>query len=534
MNDLELQALWQAQPRELPTAFSPAELAPRGAGVELVTLTSAFEEERLSRRVRTASVRATFALTVSAMLLLATALLHAGWLAGLALVGLAVLVWQARRAMLDDRALTALRGLRERPGASAPVLLPLAAFAAVMLALLAGVVIFQKQAARRPALALAAALEVCREGATSERVSDDTAAACRRVLDQGALHPEALPAIHDVLERYDCQPHWDGLEALATARNPLVLPAWDALPAACQRRYTPDQVNAASLRAWRQAAARACASALDGGAGDAALRSCESYALVACVAVGHRAPGAVDDLQAEPTLASFFAARARTGAPPWRCPNGAVLAPTPELSFTTPAWPDALRTVLQAWMNGDEARAAQLLEAADVPPGTREDFTREFDAVRKQYAYARERLTAGADAPVDTDTVVRAALDADARFLFRGEPSSEQLRALAQFPRSPRVQLANALGASEYARGKRLADQKDFRGACLAWKHGLQFSRSSLDLLKAATNVCTARARRTLEDAQTCEDLKRVFDYAVDGDGLAEEAQARLAAGSCP
>ena len=36
-----------------------------------------------------------------------------------------------------------------------------------------------------------------------------------------------------------------------------------------------------------------------------------------------------------------------------------------------------------------------------------------------------------------------------------------------------------------------------------------------------------------LDDAQTCDELKRVFDFAVDGDGFAEEAQARLAEGGC-
>jgi hypothetical protein len=224
---------------------------------------------------------------------------------------------------------------------------------------------------------------------------------------------------------------------------------------------------------------------------------------------------------------------------PWVCPRWVGLRARParqadDQPFSSAAWPEALQPALQAWMNGDEAGAMRAFEAATVPHPVREAFARDFGAVRQAYAEARSRLAAGADAPADTAATVRAALDADARFLVRGEPSPEQLRSLAKYERAPRVQLSRAMGAAEYQRGRRLADQKNFRHACLAWKAGAAFTRADLDLLKALTQVCTPMARRKLDDAQGCAELREVLDFAVDGDGLADRARARLAADRCP
>ena len=537
MNDAELQSLWQAQPQGLPVAFTPAELERRAASAgELLAPTSAFEEARLSRRVAAASLRATLALASCALLLAGAVLLRAAWLAGLATGALVVLAWQARRAVLDNRALTALQCLRERPRASSPTLRPFAALAAVALALLMGVVAVQNKKAQRAALARQAALAACQAGAKSAHVSDETADACQEVLDAGVLQPEATRALHDVIERHDCQAPLASLAALTSASDVEAAGlAWSALPPACQRRFEPRRPGEEVLLALGNASRPACAAALAEGKDEGVVRACEPYALVACRAPALDRPRAGDtfDFRRDALLVRFLTARDRVGAPAWRCPHRIEPERPPATPFAFAAWPEALQPVLDAWMDGAEERAEALLESAEVPADVRADFTREFTDVRKQYASARASLSRSSDAPEDTARLVRAALDADARLLFRGEPSPEQLRSLGKYVQSPRVQLSRALASAEYERGIELADRKDFRRACLAWKRGLHFSFANVDLLRAATNVCTARARKSLDAAQTCDELREVLDYAVDGDGLAREARERLAAAGC-
>jgi hypothetical protein len=90
------------------------------------------------------------------------------------------------------------------------------------------------------------------------------------------------------------------------------------------------------------------------------------------------------------------------------------------------------------------------------------------------------------------------------------------------------------MSSDTYDEGKELADLKDFRGACRLWKLGASFSRSNVDLLKALTNVCTRKAQEQYENAQTCNELARVLDFAVDGDGVAERVASLRSLKACP
>lgn len=530
MKDLELQAAWQAQPRELPAAFTPDELSKRGPAVELVTMTSAFEEERLSRRLHVASMRASFSLALGTLLLGGAAVLHAVWLVLFGVASFVVTGWLALRVLSDGRALVAVRALRERPGDARPAVLPLTALVSVTVLAMVALVLVLFRGERPP---VEASLTTC---LAPGPVSDAQADACRRVLAEGTLHPDGLAAIHDVIERHDCQAPLDALDELISVGDlDAASVAWGKLALSCQRRFEPHRPSEATLFSLAASSRRTCVAALDGGTDEAMLRACEPYALVACRAPVIEFPRAGDtfDFRRDPVLASFLAARQRSGAPAWRCPGAVIPGPPPETTFASPAWSAALQPVLQAWMNGYQGRAEQLLETAEVSPEEREAFTRDFTAVRDAYDAARERLAEGIDAPADTESLVRAALDADARFLFHHAPTDAERQLLHKQARSAYVSTSKAMGDLAYARGKRFAELKDFRRACAEWKRGFTFTRGHLDLLKALTNVCTQRARRTLDDARTCDELREVFDFAVDGDGLADQAQTRLDEASC-
>lgn len=544
MNDLELQALWQEQPRELPSAFSPAELEGRSPSQTALTVTSSeFEEARLAARARVLGNRVGGALTLGVMVLLVSAVLDGAWLGVLAVLGsFGVAAWNGPRLLATWRALSTVRLLRERPASAlTSSFSPLLALGTVVLLVVLAAFSVLRRPPPRPGPPLPSPTEeeqwvsLCGEAAQEAHPSEADAEACERALESAFLHPEAIATARAVLERHACDVGLAHLSERMLANDlDAAIAAWAALPLSCQARFHPKRPSEEALAALAKAPREACLTALEGGGDAGALRACESYAFVACLAPTLEMPRPGDhfDFQHDRVLARFFEARARTGAPAWECP-GATPRPL-ELPFASPAWPEALQPVLTAWVNGDEQRAAERLAKADVPKDVRADFIRAFTASREAVAAARAALDENADAPARAEGAVRRALDVDARFLFRGEPTEEQLRALGPLAQSPRARLANDLGGAYYRHGRASADRKDLRAACLDWKRGLAFTHGHLDLLKAVTNVCTPMARRRLEDADGCAEVRSVFDFAVDGDGLAEEARARLEADRCP
>jgi hypothetical protein len=80
--------------------------------------------------------------------------------------------------------------------------------------------------------------------------------------------------------------------------------------------------------------------------------------------------------------------------------------------------------------------------------------------------------------------------------------------------------------------GKRAFDQSDFRKACAYWRRGHAYYGGNPDLPKAR-RFCSEIARKNLDTALTCEGLVRVLDYAMDGDGIKEVANAKKVEMKC-
>ena len=96
-----------------------------------------------------------------------------------------------------------------------------------------------------------------------------------------------------------------------------------------------------------------------------------------------------------------------------------------------------------------------------------------------------------------------------------------------------RRSIENVMSSKAYEQGVALSDRRDFRAACSKWKLGARFSRANIDLLKALTNVCTRSAAAAFDRAQTCDELKRVRDFAVDGDGFGQKVDESLVEQGC-
>jgi hypothetical protein len=111
--------------------------------------------------------------------------------------------------------------------------------------------------------------------------------------------------------------------------------------------------------------------------------------------------------------------------------------------------------------------------------------------------------------------------------------ADDRKREIAKRASFVRRNIVDVMSKNSYEKGKALADRKDFRAACRYWKLGLDFTRANLDLLKAATNVCTPKATAAFDSAQTCEQLKAALDFSIDGDGNKEKITEAMTEQGC-
>jgi pSer/pThr/pTyr-binding forkhead associated (FHA) protein/tetratricopeptide (TPR) repeat protein len=88
------------------------------------------------------------------------------------------------------------------------------------------------------------------------------------------------------------------------------------------------------------------------------------------------------------------------------------------------------------------------------------------------------------------------------------------------------------IAAKAYERGRIWADREDFRRACKVWKLGFSFFAGN-PTLNRAVGVCSTQGSQALNNAGSCEDLGRVLEFAVKGDGLEERVAAKKTEFQC-
>jgi ABC transport system ATP-binding/permease protein len=98
----------------------------------------------------------------------------------------------------------------------------------------------------------------------------------------------------------------------------------------------------------------------------------------------------------------------------------------------------------------------------------------------------------------------------------------------SQFRRGIQTDIA----AKAYERGKFYAEREDKRKGCKLIKIGFAFFKGNTELNKAAA-VCSGLAARAVDGAQSCEELDKALDFAVDGDGMKERAVEMKAQMKC-
>lgn len=375
-------------------------------------------------------------------------------------------------------------------------------------------------------------LAECRTFASPEAGSPDWARAeeaCVRPLELSVADREATTLLKRISTLRACEANFNaGVDAEARRETEAAVEAYARLTTDCEvylLRALP-RVRALLPTALARATDRC------GGSG-----VCEELARLECQR---------GSLEGDPRYAAFLAQR-----PGWACPEWVAFRPPPVAGNAVPR-----RELVRARF-ADQAIAEAVVRylEGDIT-GARDGLTAVLKDPARQTAHAQARALGddlqvlsrlllqvsfelNNDAPrwqlVERDA--RAALELDARVLLQGDAtrlSSDELsRALRELESAPRRELVREVSRAAYEHGKHFADRKDFRASCRVWKVGAAFSRADLDLLKALTNVCTRKAVSALDEAHTCEQLRVVLDFAVDGDGVRERAEEALEKSGC-
>ncbi|MFZ5440206.1 MAG: FHA domain-containing protein [Myxococcota bacterium] len=423
-----------------------------------------------------------------------------------------------------------------------------------------------------PATAIEEMLAACRTYSSSEQGAPDWAAAlasCNKVLELEPIHAEANSLIKRISVLKVCEENVNkAKELLAAGAQEEALEWYAKLGKDCES-YLLRTLAAAKepVAEVKKKAAADCKLYATNARWEFAYKRCELYSRLACQTMDDKElyPPALMKLKLDGPLnpktdwrpsdtlyINFLKAREKMkpGEPPWRCPEIPAFRPPPpppdptrlakeELAKRYPE-PEMGRALVLYFEGkfpeapvplqklGEKVEKAQYHEAAralllDInnainlyENGTAEINNEKLDKAEVSFSKALvvdEKLVLGDKA---------AKLTAD-----------EKKRELEKRASFVRKNVVDTMGRTCYERGKSLADRKDFRAACKVWKIGLTFNRAHIDLLRAASNVCTARAKEAWERAETCAQLQQVLDFAVDGDGFKEKVADQMQQNEC-
>ncbi len=388
-------------------------------------------------------------------------------------------------------------------------------------------------------------LAECRTFSNSDVGDPDWArarAACARAVSIDPIHREANELMKRIAVLSECEHHFETGRAFAsTGRDEDALASFEKVGGACEGYLLRARAEArGTVAAVKQRAGADCVAYAKARKWDVARPRCELFARLACHS------GALE--AGAPAVKAFEQVRAATQAPAWQCPDVPVLEqPRAPPDPTAEARANLPRRYAEA-----ELGRALVLYFEGSTPQARLAVQRVLENMNKAAAHAdARRLLADLDAVSALEKQGTAALQAEklerAALAFKAAlelderlvvgavvDPTERARLLRLRESRLRRETTLTMGRAAYDQGRQLADRKDFRAACGAWKVGLTFSRANLDLLKAVTNVCTRRAAETYERAQSCEELKAALDYAVEGDGFAEKINESLVEQGCP
>ncbi len=392
--------------------------------------------------------------------------------------------------------------------------------------------------------------------------------ACQKAIELEPISQEANQLLSRIAVLQECEQNYEGgRELLAAGRLEGALARFEKVGKGCETYLLRSVADAApAAREVEKIAASDCLAYTARSNWKVALPRCELYARLSCqrrdwneftppalmrLKLDGTLNPKIDWRPSDPVLVSFFKAREKAGPSGlWVCPDlVAFRAPPAPPDPSRLAWDELSRRyqdpelgrALVLYFRGDFHSAPVLLQKVgeQLSKAQYHEVARalllDMNEAINLYENGVAELAAGR--LEKAELVFLKALAVDERLVL-GDRLATLTAAATKKELEKRVSfirrsIVESMNTQTYEKGRALADRKDFRGACKTWKVGLTFSRSNIDLLKAATNVCTPRASEAFGGALTCEQLRAALDFAVDGDGLREEIEASLVGESC-
>ncbi len=415
-------------------------------------------------------------------------------------------------------------------------------------------------------------LAECRTYSNSDSGSIDWAradAACQKVIELEPIHQEANTLVKKISVLKVCEENLNSAkEQLAGGQLEGALDSLAKIGKSCET-YLLRSLSVAKepLAEVKKRAGADCKSYASNAKWDLAYKRCELYARLACQSreSSELYPPALMKMKLDgplnpktewrpkdPLYINFLKAKEKLkpGEPMWLCPEIVAFRPPPP-----PADPAKLakEELAKRYPEPEMGRALVLyftgdFQSAPVPLqkiGEKMEKAQYHEAARallldinnaiNLYENGTTEITN--DRPEKAEVPFLKAMAVDERLVLGDRAATmtadEKKKELDKRVSFIRKSIVETMSSQSYEKGKALADRKDFRAACRVWKLGLKFSRSNIDLLKAATNVCTPRAADAFERGETCEQLKAAMDFAVDGDGFKEKITESMAVAEC-
>jgi pSer/pThr/pTyr-binding forkhead associated (FHA) protein len=422
-----------------------------------------------------------------------------------------------------------------------------------------------------PAEQIEAFLAECRQYSSSEVGRPDwkrAQAACDKIIELEPIHEEANQLLKKIRVEKQCEDHLDKAKELqASGRLDEAIDTYALVKPDCRafflRALSSSKDAVAEVK--KQAGAE-CKTYATNAKWENAYRRCEVYMRLACQTMepGDLYPPALTRLKLDgplgkadwrpkdPLFINFLKAREKVkpGEPLWQCPELPVFRPPPppkdqraqvkeELSrrFKEKELGVGLTLYFDGKLNEAPVPIQKVLENPSKDGAHQEARALLLDVSNVINLYQNGVTELTNERPEKAEEPFRRALAIDEKLVLSDRAAKlgdeEKRRELDRAQSFVRRTIIETMSSNCYKRGKELADRKDFRQACRVWKLGASFSRGNIDLLKALTNVCTQRARTALEQAESCAQLRQVLDFAVDGDGFKQQAEAALAEQEC-
>ncbi|MBU8899428.1 FHA domain-containing protein [Corallococcus sp. H22C18031201] len=407
-----------------------------------------------------------------------------------------------------------------------------------------------------PAAQLQDLLSECRSFASNEQGAPNWVRAeetCTKALDLDPINPEGNTLIRRIkLEREASDNFAAGVKALERLKEKDALEAFKKIPK--ESEYFR-RAKAKAKDASEQFSKRSlddCKRYLNNSQWEVAVSRCDEFLQVWCSSQNQeeltpplgfslRLEGKLRRNEWRPKdalLVRFLVARAKVNpkAEPWKCNREIIFtdddrAPDPAAEVRQWINKKYVNKFMQAAMvdywfgRGSEALATlqklrSNFEASQFHAET-DLLVKDMGNVDQLFKVGESALTA--EDPEKAAGFFREALETDTRLMANMAESH---------PSFYRKNILQDMATKAYSRGKHWADREDKRKACRIWKLGFEFYRGSTDLNKAVA-FCSGQASQALSGAGGCSDLTVVEDYAVPGDGVAEQLAAKKTEWKC-